>query len=97
MQKFKKILTDPSSYALILLAFYGLVIYPGCFLNVKGTAIEDPAVPPQDGCAGQYYSYDLHSYFHIPDYWPNARFHLAEGDSLLSGHAVSVLHTNHQM
>lgn len=92
LKRLRKIVTDPSFLAFILICLYGLVIYPGCFLNVTGLAIaeedEDPVVDdrpgisPPDGCVGRYYSYDLHSWLWFDtSAHPNLVFLFADEDA----------------
>lgn len=60
-----KTFKEPSFYVLILLFFYSLIIYPGCAFDTSGldTGVWNDPIPPPDGCIGQYYYYDLNSWF----------------------------------
>lgn len=73
--------SDPSFYALILVCFYGLVIYPGCVFDTSGISggAGYSIIPPPDGCVNQYYYYDLNSYYSTYGFSPFPQYQLTSG------------------
>jgi len=73
--------SDPSFYALIIVCFYGLVIYPGCVFDTSGVSggVSYSIILPPDGCVNQYYYYDLNSYYSTYGFSPFPQYQLSSG------------------
>ncbi len=81
LKRVRKMFSDPSFYALILVCFYGLVIYPGCVFDTSGVGggASYSITPPPDGCVNQYYYYDLNSYYSTYGFSPFPQYQLSSG------------------